>query len=179
MDLYIVVGRFPCTFLMFRRKTFSIQVCLSFGCSCCFKASSLHVLEEQTSESSILPQLTGLQEIVTQQKLSCSSLGLGVLWLNQAHTHMVRGLAGPFEIICLSSERLWNLSELRQHWASPGTRPQVQGLPTTPHFLLMGDTFPGDGKSLTVRSGHGAYRAVFSLSSRDLDFLQMYSFDYA
>lgn len=55
MDLYILMGRFPHTYLMFSRKEFSIQGYFSFECSCCFKASLLHFGEEETSESSVLP----------------------------------------------------------------------------------------------------------------------------
>lgn len=37
--------------------------------------------------------------------------------------HGPEGTGKGLEIICLSSKRLWNLSELRQHWALLGIRP--------------------------------------------------------
>ena len=55
MDQYILMGRFPSTYLMLSGEESSFQGLFSFECSCCFKASLRHFRVEETSESKVPP----------------------------------------------------------------------------------------------------------------------------
>jgi hypothetical protein len=71
-------------------------------------------------------------------------------WISPHPLHMARGLAGAFDSICLSSESLGNLSDLRQHWAPPWNQTQAQSHPTSPQCLQIGGIFPVNGSLYIV-----------------------------
>lgn len=75
---------------------------------------------------------------------------------------MVRGLVKALEIICLSSKRLWNLSELRQHWALLGIRPWFRASwQSHPASQWVVHFFGGVESPSLYRSNHGACRGCF------------------